>query len=119
MAPSAIVMKLNAVMAELVDNECTVVYVMCQVRKLLEHVLASQRPFALNMNMYCHWALHVDLHGKDTIATFLEQIDTYVDGVLAGAEDLSANYQMVHQRACAPRLGHDAEKSRPRHPDPA
>ena len=93
MAPSAIVMKLNAVMAEPVDNECKVVYVMCQVRKLLEHILASQRPFALNM--YCHWALHVDLHGKDTIATFLEQIDTYVDGILAGAEDLPASYKMV------------------------
>ena len=41
------------------------------------------------------WALHVDLHGKDTIATFLEQIDTYVDGFLAGAEDVAASYQMV------------------------
>ena len=29
---------------------------------MLEHVPAPRRPFALNM--YCHWALHVDLHGK-------------------------------------------------------
>ena len=93
MAPSAIVMKLNAVMAEPVDNECKVVYVMCQVRKLLEHVLASRRPFALNM--YCHWAVHVDLHGKDTIAIFLKQLDAYVDGFLVGPEDLSASHQMV------------------------
>ena len=97
MAPSAIVVKLNAVIAEPVDNEYKVVYVMCQVRKLLEHALASKRLFTLNM--YCHWALHVDLHGKDTIANFLEQIDTYVDRFLAGKEDLSASYQLVRDLA--------------------
>jgi hypothetical protein len=55
-------MKLNAFLADPVDSECKVVYLLCEVRKLLERVPAHQRPFALNM--YCHWALHVDLHGS-------------------------------------------------------
>jgi hypothetical protein len=93
MAPNSIVMKLNAVLAEPVDSECKVVYVLCEVRKLLEHVPAHQRPFALNM--YCHWALHVELHGKDTVTPFLQQIDAYVDGVLVGPEDFGASNRMV------------------------
>ena len=69
MTANAIVEKLNAVIAKPIDSECKVVYVLCEVRKLLESIPANQRPWALNM--YCHWALHVDLHGEDTIRSFL------------------------------------------------
>ena len=34
--------------------------------------------------MYCHWALHVELHGKDTLTPFLQQVDDYVVERLRG-----------------------------------
>ena len=95
MTANAIVMKLNGLMAEPVDSECKAVYLLCEVRKLLEHVPPPQRPFALNM--YCHWALHVELHGKDTITPFLQQVDDYVHGVLVGPEDFGASNRMVRE----------------------
>lgn len=47
--------------------------------------------------MYCHWALHVELHGKDTITSFLRQVDDYVHGVLVGPEDFGASNRMVRE----------------------
>ena len=93
MTQSAIIAKLNAMMQEPVDSECKVVYALCEIRKILEDRPAARRPFALNM--YCHWALHVDLHGQDTVAHFLRQVDDYVNGVLVGPEDVRASRQMV------------------------
>src|SRR5216683_2758548 len=92
MTPPAIIAKLNAILADPIDSECKVVYTLCEVRKLLEHVPASERPFALNM--YCHWALHIDLHGRDTIKPFLKQVDAFVDGVLVGPEDIGASNRL-------------------------
>jgi hypothetical protein len=47
--------------------------------------------------MYCHWALHIDLHGRDTITPFLRQVDDYVHGVLIGPEDIGASNRMVRE----------------------
>src|SRR5690349_16093577 len=93
MAQGAIIGKLNAILRLGIDSECAVVYVLCEVRKLLELIPTNQRPFALNM--YCHWALHVELHGRDTILPFLQRVDTYIDGYLAGPEDMFFSHQMV------------------------
>ena len=50
MTHNAIVGKLNTIMAEPVDSECKVVYVLCQVRKLMDDVfLKDQQPFAIKM----------------------------------------------------------------------
>ncbi len=96
MAPNAIVMKLNDLLAGPVDNECKVVYLLTEVRKLVEHTYGKRgRPFALNL--YCAWALHVDLHGLDTVGPFFQQVDAYVDGVLVGPEDLGASDRMVRE----------------------
>ena len=94
MTHNAIVGKLNTIMAEPVDSEYKVVYVLCQVRKLMDDVfLKDQQPFAIKM--YCHWALHVDLNDVSTIGRFLQQVDAYVNGVLVGPEDFAASYQMT------------------------
>jgi hypothetical protein len=92
---NAIVGKLNAFLAEPVDSECKAVYVLCEVRKLLEDTLPRDRPFALNM--HCHWALHVDLHGKDTVRPFLQQVDAYVNTVIVGPEDILASNRMIRE----------------------
>ena len=62
------------------DDECKVVYLLAEVRKLLDPVPPAQRPPALNL--YCHWALHLDLHGKDTLTPFLQEVDAYAGRVL-------------------------------------
>ena len=95
MTANPIVMKLNGFLADPIDSECKAIYLLCEVRKLLEKVPPPQRPFALNM--YCHWALHVDLHGRDTVTPFLRQVDNYVHGVLVGPEDFGASDRMVHE----------------------
>jgi hypothetical protein len=95
MPANSIATKLNALLADPIDSEAKVVYLMAEVRKLLEKTPARQRPFALNM--YCHWALHVDLTGKDTITPFLKQVDDYVNGVLVGPEDYGASNRMVRE----------------------
>ena len=94
MAPPAIIAKLNRLLDNPIDSECKVVYLLCEVRKLLEqNVLAPERPFALKM--YCHWALHVALDHPKTTSPFLKQVDDYVHGKLVGPEDFRAEHRMV------------------------
>jgi len=95
MTANAIVMKLNTVLAEPIDSECKVVYVLCEVRKLLEHVPPHQRPFALNM--YCHWALHVDLENPGTTLPFLEKVEAFAVSMLAGNNDIAAERRMFRE----------------------
>lgn len=95
MTQNAIVGKLRALLTDGIDSECEVVYLLCEIRKLFDKTPARARPFALNM--YCHWALHVDLKGTDTIMPFLEQIDAYMEGVLVGPEDFGASHRMIQE----------------------
>jgi hypothetical protein len=95
MAANAIVDKLNTLLAGPIDSECKAVYLLCEIRKLLEREPAARRPFALNM--CCHSALHVDLHGKDTTTPFLRQVDDYIHGLLIGPEDSRATSAMVRE----------------------
>ena len=63
-------------MAGPVDEECRVVYLLAQIRKVLHDDDSADRPFALWM--YCHWALHVDLERRKTTIEFLQAVDNYV-----------------------------------------
>jgi len=72
----AIVEKLREHLAGPVDTECKVVYLLCEVRKLLDNQPPDPVPFALRL--YCHWALHVDLSRPLTTMHFLSQVDSYV-----------------------------------------
>src|SRR5258708_8851668 len=85
----AIVGKLRTLLADGIDSECEVVYLLCELRKLFDKTPARARPFALNM--YRHWALHVDLSGTDPIIPSLRQVDDYIDGVLSGHEDIGTS----------------------------
>ena len=93
MTPNAILTKLNTILADPIDSECKVVYVLCEIRKFQDKLPADQRPFALNM--YCHWALHIDLSGTGTIMAFLTRLDEFVDGYLVGPEDVAARNRMA------------------------
>jgi hypothetical protein len=93
MTANSIVAKLRDLLSDGIDSECEVVYLLCEIRKLLEKTPARDRPFALNM--YCHWALHVDLHGSDTILPFLQRVDAFVARRLAEPEDFHEDNQMT------------------------
>ncbi|MGA8873444.1 MAG: hypothetical protein WB460_20030 [Candidatus Acidiferrales bacterium] len=82
----SIVEKLRTVLSENIDNEGKVVYLLAECRKLFPEV--NPVPFALNM--YCNWALHVDLDRSKTTKEFLEQVDGFIDSVLRGSRDIRA-----------------------------
>jgi hypothetical protein len=108
MTANQIVMKLNRLLAEPVDDECKVVYLLAEVRKLLDPMPAAQRPPALNL--YCHWALHIDLHGKDTLTPFLQEVDAYAGRVLTGDVDLVADDRMTREFLYFDRLRSQLQK---------
>jgi hypothetical protein len=91
----SIIDKLRDLLTQGITRECEVVYLLCEIRKILEKTPAHERPFALNM--YCHWALHVDLSGTDTIMPFLSRVDGFVDGYLADSQPLIDSHQMVRE----------------------
>lgn len=74
---NSIVQKLRAMLSKNIESECEVVYILAGCRKLLEGENGSQPHFALKL--YCHWALHVDLAGRDTTLPFLKMVDNYVE----------------------------------------
>lgn len=79
-----IVEKLRNHLSASVDTECAVVYLMAEVRKILEKTDSQPEPFALRM--YCHWALHVDLDRWQTTRRFLLAVDSYVRNNVEGFE---------------------------------
>jgi hypothetical protein len=95
MPPDAIVRKITTHVAKPIDSEANVVYLMAEVRKLLEKLDPKDRPFALVM--YCHWALHVDLNKPGTILPFLKRVDAYFDRYFRGDEDLAESHRLIRE----------------------
>ena len=79
-----IIDKLKKHLSGPVDTECAAVYLLVEVRKLLEKDKPDSKPFALWM--YCHWAVHVDLNYSKTTLYFLEKIDSFVRNQVSGFE---------------------------------
>ena len=71
-----IVAKLAGILDGAIDNECKVVYLLAEVRKLLERDDPDHAKGSLWM--YCHWALHVDLISPKTTEGLLEKVDRWV-----------------------------------------
>ncbi len=91
-----IVSKLRDHLSRPLDTECAVVYLLAEVRKLLDRDDPNHVNLALWM--YCHWALHVDLTNTNTTLHFLELLDDYITAYLS---DLTPN---------KPDTLHDSEK---------
>src|SRR5262245_38999047 len=64
------------------DSECKVVYLLAEIRKILEDEDPQPRPLALLM--HCHWALHVDLTRPGTTSDFLQRIDNFIFPYVSG-----------------------------------
>ena len=75
-----IIRKLRDHLARPLDTECAVVYLLAEVRKVLER--DHTKPPALWMR--CHWALHVDLTKTRTTCEFLRPVDDYIVNTIAG-----------------------------------
>lgn len=88
-----IVSKLRAVLAAGIDDECKAVYFLCECRKLLDAAPPDAFPFALEM--YCNWALHVDLDRKGTTLAFLKRVDDFVAKILAGGSGDVEKHEML------------------------
>ena len=76
-----IVRKLISHLSRPVRDEPGVVYLLAQVRKLLEEDDRARSNGALWM--YCHWALHVDLTSPGTTMDFLKRVDRWVTNSVA------------------------------------
>jgi hypothetical protein len=77
-----IIGKLRDHLAGPVDTECAVVYLLAEVRKILEREKPDPKPFALWM--HCHWALHVNLTKTLTTEAFLHRVDDFVTATVHG-----------------------------------
>ena len=81
-----IVRKLRDHLEDGVDTECKVVYLLAEIRKILEQDRPDPKPFALWM--YCHWALHVNLSYASATLQLLERIDMHVSHTVAGLTEV-------------------------------
>jgi hypothetical protein len=76
-----IVGKLTEHLRKPVGDEPSVLYLLAEVRKLLERDDKAHTNEALWM--YCHWALHVDLESPKTTMDFLKRVDRWVTNTIA------------------------------------
>ena len=77
-----IIGKLKRHLSDPITTECAAIYLLVQVRKILEKSQPTPPPFVLWM--YCHWAVHVDLTRDKMMRCFLEKIDRYVLNNVSG-----------------------------------
>jgi hypothetical protein len=76
-----IVGKLTEHLRKPVDNEPSVLYLLAQVRKLLDR--DDKADGNETLWMYCHWALHVDLTLPKTTMNFLKCVDRWITNTIA------------------------------------
>lgn len=77
----AIVEKIKTHLAGGVRTESRVVYLLAEVRKLLdadEKANPGQPRTLPALWMFCHWALHVDLSNPGTTSSFMSDVEAYV-----------------------------------------
>ena len=94
MTEKQIVRKLRDALSNRIEREADVVYILAESRKLLEDTSPNEPHFALKL--YCHWAVHVDLAGRDTTLPFLRQVDSFVASALAD-NNFGEQHRMFHE----------------------
>ncbi len=76
-----IIEKLRKHLSKRINREPEVVYLLAEVRKVLEGDDPARSNAALWM--YCHWALHVNLDSSGTTMDFLRRVDRWVTNTVA------------------------------------
>lgn len=80
----AIVKKIMEHLRTPVNTESKAVYLLCELRKLMDKSVPDPPLSALTL--YCNWALHVDLDRRGTTVHFLERVDEVVYNYLCVPE---------------------------------
>jgi hypothetical protein len=91
---NSIIDKLKILLANEIDTECKVVYLLAESRKLLETYPPDPAPVALKI--YCHWALHIDLEYPNVTLPFLKQVDAFAASFL-GENDIVQENKMFRE----------------------
>lgn len=73
--------KLTAELAEPITTERQVVYILCQVRKIVDRDSNKQRWKSLKL--YCDWAMHPDLTFDSRTRPFIQEIENYLLATLS------------------------------------
>ena len=68
--------KLESHLAGPLDTECSIVYLLSEIRKSMDRDGLHRSAFALRM--YCHWSLHVNLDKQTTTQAFLQRVDKLI-----------------------------------------
>lgn len=76
MIQEKIIKKLNVELSKDIKNECQVVYILSQIRKLLD--IRGTGSYRL-IRFYCNWSLHVGLDKPRTTKIISEKFDRYID----------------------------------------
>jgi hypothetical protein len=76
-----IIEKLRRHLSKPISREPDVVYLLAEVRKVLERDDPGRSSAALWM--YCHWALHVNLTSPRTTMDFLRRVDRWITNTVA------------------------------------
>lgn len=76
-----ILRKLGAELIEPVTTERQVVYILCQVRKIVDRDPNKQRWKSLKL--YCDWAMHPDLTYDNRTRPFIQEIETWLLATLS------------------------------------
>ena len=89
-----IISKIRKHLENPVDTECAVVYLLAEVRKVIDD--EKPRPWPLALWLHCNWALHVDLSQTNTTLDFLRRIDEFIASRVAGFEGGKIDFVAEH-----------------------
>src|SRR5437016_11937076 len=89
-----IIAKIRKHLDNRVDTEYGVVYLLAEVRKVIED--EKPRPWPLALWLHCNWALHVDLSQTNTTLDFLRRIDEFIMNRVAGFESGKVDFVAEH-----------------------
>lgn len=101
MARDAIIEKVNRELTKDITSEVQVVYIMAEIRKLLER--DRTKPAYPSLNFYCNWALHTRLSNSDVadkvVGAFdrAAQFDAQVNSVAAGQTVPNLDWTLLEQ----------------------
>lgn len=85
-----IIAKLKLALAEPIQKECQVVYIMAEIRKLLER-LKDKNNFSV-LNFYSNWSLHPEIEITSSIRPLLERIEKTI---LSGKYNVRAVFEII------------------------
>lgn len=85
MGQDEITRKLDSILAQDVNNECQVIYVLSRIRKILEN--NKQKNKFRFLNLYCNWVLHNKLDHKNTTVLLADLFGKDIDNKKGGREN--------------------------------